>query len=143
MKAREHDPERAELQAVALRVTPTRLAVLRLLRAAERSMTHQEVSRALGDNGFESTTIYRSLIAFVDAGLARRTDVGDHVWRFQAVDTDPQGHEHPHFVCVQCGGVECMPDLEVRVPSGARVPKSVNRQAVEVQVRGRCDSCTG
>lgn len=143
MKAREHDFERAQLQAAGLRVTPTRLAVLRLLRAAERSVTHQEVSRSLGDIGFESTTIYRSLIALVDAGLARRTDVGDHVWRFQAADADPEEHEHPHFFCVQCGGVECMPDVEVLVPRGSRVPESVNRQAIEVQVRGRCDNCTG
>ena len=141
--AREHDLIRADLQAVGLRVTPTRVAVLRLLRAADHSVTHQEVSRTLGDDGFESTTIYRSLLALVDAGLAHRSDVGDHVWRFQAVDLDPAEHEHPHFVCVKCGGVECMPDVEVLVPSGSRVPESVSRQAIEVQVRGRCDNCNG
>ncbi|MCA9637323.1 MAG: transcriptional repressor [Myxococcales bacterium] len=136
------DASREDLQAVGLRVTPTRVEVLRLLRAAEHSMTHQEIVRLLGGHGFEATTIYRSLIALVDAGLALRTDVGDHVWRFQAVREGDAQHEHPHFVCVECGGVECMPELEVKVPRGSRVPRSVSRQAVEVQVRGRCDNCS-
>lgn len=133
---------RADLQTAGLRVTPTRLAVLAILRSAEHSLTHQEIARLLQGDGCDPTTVYRSLVALVDAGLALRADVGDHVWRFQAATDDARPHEHPHFVCVECGGVECMPDVEVKVPRGSRVPRSVERQVVDVQVRGRCDNCS-
>ncbi len=135
---------RTSLHEVGLRVTPTRLAVLGTLRAAEHSLTHQEIARRLAGIGCDAVTVYRNLVTLVERGLAVRTDVGDHVWRFQAaaaVGEPARRHEHPHFVCTACGALECVPDLEVKVRRGSRVPRSVRAQAIEVQLRGVCDAC--
>ena len=145
-----HDPGgdeamRTSLRAAGLRVTPTRLAVLGALRGAERPLTHHELASRLAERGCDAVTVYRNLVALVEAGLALRGDLGDHVWRFQAAEAlgAPAGrHEHPHFVCTACGVLECVPDLEVRVRRGSRVPRSVRAQAIEVQLRGVCDACT-
>ncbi len=122
-----------------LRATPSRLAVLELLRASDAPVSHGDVADSLASHGWDRATIYRNLVDLSEAGLARRTDVGDHVWRFEAVTDDHDG-THPHFVCTECGTVECMPEIELAVRR-ARAPRAVRARQVEVHVRGLCDSC--
>ncbi len=137
--AKNVDELRSALRARDLRATPARLAVLELLRAKAAPMSHGDVADRLSTQTWDRATIYRNLIDLAEAGLARRTDVGDHVWRFEAVT---EGHEtaHPHFVCTECGTVECLPELELAVRR-ARAPRAVRQRQVEVHVRGLCDAC--
>lgn len=133
------DELRAVLRAAGLRVTPSRLAVLELLRATGAPVSHGDVSDRLAAQAWDRATIYRNLIDLAEAGLARRTDVGDHIWRFEAVNA---GHDqrHPHFVCTECGGIECLPQTELAVRR-SRAPRAVKQRKVEVHVRGICDAC--
>ena len=74
----------------------------------------------------------------------RRTDLGDHVWRFEAVSPE-HDTAHPHFVCTECGTVECLPEIELAAMSRnrrARAPRAVKQRQVEVHVRGLCDACS-
>ena len=86
--------------------------------------------------------MYRNLTDFVQAGLARRIDVGDHVWRFQLVRDGHEAAAHPHFVCTTCGVVECLTELELELPR-TKMPRALRKGAVEVHVRGLCDTCIG
>jgi Fur family ferric uptake transcriptional regulator len=122
-----------------LRATPSRLAVLELLRTSDAPVSHSDAADRLASHGWDRATIYRNLVDLAEAGLARRTDVGDHVWRFEAV-TDEHDGAHPHFVCTECGTVECMPEIELAVRR-ARAPRAVRARQVEVHVRGLCDAC--
>ena len=72
-----------------------------------------------------------------------RTDVGDHVWRYELrrLGQVEQQTEHPHFMCTDCGEVECLPEMSVRIKPAAAVPRSVRAQQVEVQLKGLCDRC--
>lgn len=115
-----------------------------MLRRAKTPLTHAEVASALDRRGWDRATIFRNLVALVDAGFLVRTDLGDHVWRFGVTAVESVGgevHEHPHFLCTECGVVCCMPQARIELPRGAKVPKSVRARAVEIQVRGRCDDC--
>ncbi len=132
---------RRDLRAAGLRATPARLAVLRLLRASERPLSHGEVSERLAGRPFDRATLYRNLVDLTGAGLARRTELGDRIWRFEDRGVAPS-RDHPHFVCTECGRVECLPGVRVRI-SGARRPVALREQELEVQVRGRCDRCRG
>ena len=79
-----------------------------------------------------------------EAGLLRRTDMGDHVWRFELASGPEKGHEsglHPHFVCNSCGDVTCLPDDAIEIHVGRGAPKSLKGRTVEIQVKGRCDDC--
>ena len=133
---------RAELRERGLRATPSRLAVLELLRAHARQppMSHAEVTAKLSAGPWDPATIYRNLTDLVEAGLVRRSDMGDHVWRFEPVSAEHGGAAHPHFVCTECGTVACLPPMEFVVPR-ARTPRALRQRNVEVQVRGLCDSC--
>ncbi len=130
---------RTALRTRGLRATPSRIAVLELLRTAGAPMSHGDVANRVASQPWDRATIYRNLTDLVGAGLARRTDVGDHVWRFEAVTND-HDTAHPHFVCTECGTVECMPEIELAVRR-AKAPRAVRNRQVEVHVRGLCDAC--
>lgn len=135
---------RDELRGAGLRATPSRVKVLRLLRGSGSPVSHSEVSETLESAGWDRATLYRNLLDLTRVGLARRTDVGDHVWRFEAVTAKGvRNEEHPHFVCNQCGVIECLDGLSIVGSPGRKtpMPKALRRNAVEIQLKGLCDRC--
>lgn len=138
------DALREEIRAAGLRVTAPRVAVLLHLRAAASPVTHGELADELAPQGWDRATIYRNLTDLTEAGLARRTDLGDHVWRFEAAGT-PTSHaseQHPHFVCSECGDVACLPEESVKIEPARGVPRALRRNVgLEIRVTGRCDRC--
>lgn len=134
------------LKQAGLRATPARAAVLRLLLQSRSPISHAEVADRIPDATWDRATAYRNLVDLVKAGLAKRSDLGDHVWRFEALDpqqaaTDHSPQTHPHFVCTTCGTVECLPEMTLP-PAAVVVPRSVALHRVEVQVKGVCDDCS-
>jgi Fur family transcriptional regulator, ferric uptake regulator len=134
------DELRTAVRAKGLRATPSRLAVLELLRSSDAPMSHGDVADRLDSQAWDRATIYRNLTDLAEAGLVRRTDVGDHVWRFEAVSDEHEAGAHPHFLCTECGTVECLPEIELAIRR-AKAPRAVKQRQVEVQVRGLCDAC--
>lgn len=139
---------RSSLRSAGLRATRARLAVLRAVSVAERPVSHSEVMDALAvDERWDRATIYRNLSDLSQAGLLQRFDLGDHIWRYELV-VDPcevDSHDdthHPHFMCVECGDVQCLPDVELQLAGATGgAPESVRARMVEVQLRGVCDTC--
>jgi len=135
---------RARLREVGLRVTAPRVAVLQRLEAHGGPVTHGDLAEELAPEGWDRATIYRNLIDLTEAGLVRRSDVGDHVWRFELLGAEGQAHEdreHAHFVCDSCGDVQCLPAESVKLDVGRGAPRSVRKNAVAIQLRGTCDDC--
>ena len=122
-----------------LRATPARLAVLRVLRGADRPMSHMDVSKHLGSHSLDRATIFRNLNQLAEAGLLRRIDVGDHIWRFIAIGDEPR-ELRADFVCGNCGAVERLPKIEIWVP--AEAPSAIVRKQVEIKLLGVCNSCS-
>ena len=137
--AKNSDELRTAVRASGLRATPSRLAVLELVRGSEAPMSHGDVADRLASHEWDRATIYRNLIDLSEVGLLRRSDVGDHVWRFEA-KPDHDAAAHPHFVCTECGTVECLPEIELAIRR-AKAPRAVKQRQVEVHVRGLCDAC--
>ena len=131
---------RDELRDKGMRATPSRIAVLDLLRSVNEPMSHSDVADRLEQGAWDRATIYRNLVDLAEVGLLRRTDVGDHVWRFEAIGSEHEPKSHPHFVCTECGTVECLPETTVAV-SRAKTPRAVRQREVEVHLRGLCDDC--
>jgi len=131
----------AVLRGAGLRRTAPRVAVLRYLELATAPLTHAEIADAVGA-AFDRVTVYRNLHDLVEAKLVTRKDLGDHVWRYELRRaTDAHSGEHPHFLCVDCGEVSCLPGDVVKLVSSRNVPRAVGKKAVEVQIKGRCDAC--
>lgn len=130
------------LRAAGLRATWPRIAVLRLLEVKSSPMSHAEVHEELGMKEFDKATIYRNLVDLAEAGILRRSDHGDHAWRFEMKKgAAGEDGEHPHFVCTDCGTVACLETVEVKVTNTRNVPRSVAAKAVQVKLQGLCDEC--
>jgi Fur family ferric uptake transcriptional regulator len=135
------DDLKATIRRAGLRSTSPRVAVLRRLVAATTPASHGELAELLAAEGMDRTTVYRNLVDLTEAGLVQRTDLGDHVWRFELKRTTDEPR-HPHFTCTDCGTVACLPEVTLSVKPGRGVPKSLSRQKVEIQLRGKCDDCS-
>ncbi|MBL8758796.1 MAG: transcriptional repressor [Phycisphaerae bacterium] len=152
------------LRRAGLRATGARIRLVGLLAASRAPVDAQSILDRLGE-GADRVTVYRTLGALVEAGLAHRVDPGDRVFRFRLTDhsrcesDDPRhagakhDHEHPHLVCDSCGAVECMDDADVVIrhrdagartagPWGASPGTWVVKQQ-SVTVRGTCGRCVG
>ncbi|WP_394832226.1 transcriptional repressor [Pendulispora rubella] len=145
-KAEDHSVEAFQdlLRSSGLRSTAPRLAVLEHLHDTSEPSSHAELFEALAGKGFDRATIYRNLMDLSEVGIVSRTDLGDHVWRFElkkGVAGTSHSDEHPHFICVQCGDVSCLPGLAFEVKGSKGVPKSVSKNKVAVQLKGVCDNC--
>lgn len=131
---------RGLLRAANLRSTAARIAVFHQLRRANSPLTHAEVSEQLVPQGFDQATVFRNLGDLTEAGLVSRTELGDHVWRFEARDPNaPDKGSHPHFVCTECGSVTCLDDLQFTAASRRRSTQ-IGR-ITEILVKGQCADC--
>jgi Fur family transcriptional regulator, ferric uptake regulator len=135
------DELKSTIRRAGLRSTAPRVAVLRRLLRTSAPISHGELVAVLAGEGMDRTTVYRNLVDLTDAGLVQRTDLGDHVWRFELRRAE-RALRHPHFTCVDCGAVACLPDVKVSVKPGRGVPRALQHQQVEVQLRGKCDACS-
>ncbi len=127
------------LRDAGLRATSARIAVLQKMLQGKGPLSHAQVFGELEEDGFDRATVYRNLVDLADAGLLRRTDLGDHIWRFEPIGDDaPHGGPHAHFVCSDCGTVECLPENTVSVNKDA--PGSLTE--AEIHLRGICNDCS-
>jgi len=132
---------RARIRAAGLRCTGSRVAVLRHFYKHGHTSSHAELFDALRDAGVDRVTIYRVLMDFVTAGILSRTDLGDHVWRFELIAANNHRDDHAHFTCIDCGKVLCLPGVSLRLDARARAPRAVANKEIHVQLKGRCDKC--
>ena len=135
------DELKSTIRKSGLRSTAPRIAVLRRLSVASTPISHGELVDALASDGMDRTTIYRNLVDLTEVGLVSRTDLGDHVWRFELRREGSHAADHPHFVCVECGGVSCLPGTSVRITAPKGAPRALERKAVKIQLSGLCDAC--
>ena len=114
---------RDRLRAIGLRATSPRLAVLVQLHEHAGPLSHEELNARLGVGRFDRATIYRILSDLTDAGLLRRMDLGDHVWRYELLDACRTiADDHAHFLCTGCGTVTCLPEMRLQPASGVTLP---------------------
>jgi Fur family ferric uptake transcriptional regulator len=142
-KPSSQDAHTLTIREAGLRVTQPRLAVMQVMEKQRGPLSHADLINALDGQGFDRVTLYRNLNDLADAGIIARTEVGDHVWRFE-LRKSAEAHSgiHPHFTCTDCGSVSCLPGDAVQISRSGRVPKSVREHTVEVSLRGVCDRCS-
>lgn len=131
------DARRARLTGLGLRVTANRVAVLAVFEAAPRALSHADVEAELAQ-AIDAVTLYRTLDAFVEAGLLTKTVGADRVSRFALMQSAATHEGHAHFHCDDCGRVFCLPTKPPRQPV---VPDGFAVAAVDLSVHGLCAEC--
>ena len=128
------------LEKSGLRKTKARIAVLKVLGATDRPLSHQEIA-ARKETGFlDRVTLYRTLSTLEQAGLLHRVQGLDGVWRFSGHRTRPGecGGNHIHFLCVDCNRMSCLPEQPLPWLEGPAGAEILGKQLV---VYGRCARC--
>jgi Fur family ferric uptake transcriptional regulator len=131
---------RDRLRELGLRATSNRLAVLLVLHQEAAPLSHEALmERLVGCH--DIATVYRTLADLTEAGLLRRMDLGDRIWRYELFDACRTiAGQHAHFLCTACGEVTCLPALDV-VPRSGSLPDKIQGVTLHVQVSGRCSPC--
>ena len=133
---------RQAIRAAGLRSTTSRVAVLQHVAAAGKPVSHAEVADALVPQG------YRQIDALPLPGRAGRRGPARPGWTRA---TTPGGSsskteehasgEHPHFVCVDCGKVTCLPDVDVKISPAKGAKAASLGNVTEVFFKGHCKEC--
>jgi len=136
------ESSRERLREANLRSTPSRLAVLEYLSSQTRALSHAEISDVLVPAGYDKSTLYRVLIELSESEIVARIDAGDHSWRFEIRGKGAHlPGDHPHFVCDDCGRVECLASGEISFSSGKKEKTGKTRHIREVFLKGTCKDC--
>ena len=130
---------RQTIQAAGLRATSARVATLSVLRDSPAPLTHAEVAARLREHDIDKATVFRNLNDMASANLLRRSGLGDRVWRFEII-TGEEHASHPHFVCVDCGTILCMEEVELSEKSLSMSQRFGS--VTEILLRGHCHDCT-
>jgi Fur family ferric uptake transcriptional regulator len=137
------DPHAIVLRQANLRSTPVRLAVLRVLANSRRPLDVSQIRAALPDST-DTVTVYRTLNTFAENKLVHRVRGEDRSWRYaRGGATDTSDHRHPHFMCDECGKVECL--TQASIPGDILESSAVGRgykvEYPELVLHGRCPNC--
>lgn len=124
------------LRHYGLKKTHVRLAVLAQFKKAGCALSYPDIERRLGD-GFDKSTLYRTLHSFEKAGLIHRVSDTDGILKFALLQPS-SGHDHAHFKCHQCNNTYCLDSdgkININLPSGFR------QSNITVLVTGICNHC--
>ena len=131
------------LTKIGLRSTPVRRAILVLLSATTQPMDVPALLEKLPKQT-DGVTVYRTLNSFVEKKIIHRVRGEERSWSF-AMGPSSKGaaHRHAHFVCEQCGKVECLAELAIprSLGRGLNVGPKYNVDYTEVIVHGSCGQC--
>jgi Fur family transcriptional regulator, ferric uptake regulator len=132
----------ARLKEAGLRRTPVRMAVLRILDAAKAPVDAPTIVGRIGEP-IDAVTVYRTLNTFTRKKLVHRVS-SDSGWRYAIgrPDAKPK-HQHPHFVCDECGGVECVRDSSIpaNLLGALHLTSKYLVSYAEVVLHGVCPKC--
>jgi Fur family transcriptional regulator, ferric uptake regulator len=124
-----------------IRNTKQRDAIRRAILEAGRPLSAAEVltSACLYAPGLGMATVYRTLNAFLDEGLAVAVPIPGGPPRYES--RDAASRHHHHFHCDGCGRVfevpGCPRGLEELAPPGFTI------RGHDLLLYGQCSACTG
>ena len=134
------DAAAALLRRAGCRPTAQRLLVLQALGGGEHVTADDVLAHAKGRYpSINPSTVYRTLDALVDAGIARRTDLGSERLYFEVA----REHRHHHAVCQVCGAVAHLHDASLR-PLKAALRAETGFELTpdrEIAIPGICPGC--
>jgi len=136
-------PPAQSLQDAGLRRTPVRMMVLQILAGGSPPLSAGVILQRLAGD-IDKVTLYRTLKTLTEKNLLHRVRGDDQIWRYGFAGVQSKArHEHAHFVCDECGAVECLSSTPAspRAVPKARVRRGYRVDYSEILVHGACPDC--
>lgn len=127
-----------------LKVTKVRLLVLNILLQNRAAMSHAEISKIIGEENIDKVTLYRTLNAFVEKGLAHKVATEDRNWLYAVYEENHETHtseDHAHFVCDECEKIYCFPVDQTSFEITTQKKQGFKIRSREVRLHGLCPIC--
>ncbi|MAD61194.1 MAG: hypothetical protein CMH49_06765 [Myxococcales bacterium] len=136
------DEALALLKQKSLRATAPRLAVLQTLSESKKPLSYSEMLEKLQGRPWDPTTIYRNLIKLSEHQLITVVSRAEGMSRYALNIEHGDQHNHPHFICDDCGQVSCVPaELNILLSDPAQAGWVKSIASAVVQLRGECPDC--
>jgi Fe2+ or Zn2+ uptake regulation protein len=105
------DLDFVRLRSQGYRLTPQRLAILRVLRQAGGHLTPSEIYQLVREDipGLTEATVYRTMNFLAEQGLVLVAHVGHGQLVYEIAD-----HDHHHLICRVCGKEQEVDHLELK-----------------------------
>ena len=128
-----------QLQELGHRITPQRVAILRVIEQSDKHLTPGEIYELAKKTLPEITepTVYRTLAFFASQGLVMVAHIGNGQLVYEAA-----GHEHHHLICRECNySLEI--DHSILEPLYQRLKESTGYEVdmIHVTFFGLCPHC--
>lgn len=98
------------LRSRGLKATPSRVALLGILKKAKKPLSITALERTLAKEKINNVTFYRMVEDFTNAGMVRPVDVRHGHAHYELIPSN----EHHHLICTRCGKINdvtgCLPD---------------------------------
>lgn len=138
MKARIEDGLDERLRRAGLKVTQSRLALLRELADGHCPFSPEELHSRLDPALCDLVTVYRSLSVFEARGLVRRCLFGDGKTRYEI---EQGSHHHHHLICRSCGQVRPLAECALQALEASLRDSGYANISHSLEFFGTCPAC--
>lgn len=123
-------------------LTPRRQAVLDVLRAKSTALSAADILKLIRRKfPFDKVTLYRTLDFLAQRKLVRRIATAQGYLCYEIL-CDECVPAHAHFVCVDCGRLECLEDFDLSViKSGMKSRHRIDPAVIDLKLEGVCQRC--
>ncbi|MCX7903509.1 MAG: transcriptional repressor [Caloramator sp.] len=122
-----------------LKLTPQRYAIYNYLLGTKSHPSAEMIYEALKPHypTMSLATVYKTLNTLIELGLVQQLNVGEDNFRF-----DAKAEPHPHIVCLECGKVDDIDELELNnINQIAQKYTNYKISSSKVYFYGLCPEC--
>jgi Fur family peroxide stress response transcriptional regulator len=122
-----------------LKLTPQRYAIYNYLLGTKSHPSAEMIYEALRPHypTMSLATVYKTLNTLIELGLVQQLNVGEDNFRF-----DAKSESHPHIVCLGCGRVDDIDELELdHINQIAQKYTNYKISSSKVYFYGLCSEC--
>ena len=130
---------REMLKTAKLYCTAGRMAILKVLMAAGKPLSQDQIARRSENKHFDKVTIYRTLESLLGVGLVHKVFIDKRAWHFELAHNCTERQCHPHFTCTSCGDTHCLTEISLPMAKSPHKGFVIHRQ--QVRLEGLCPTC--
>ena len=123
-------------------LTPHRQVVFEIFSSSPKTFTAQRILEKIRKKRtMDKVTLYRILDLFVAKRIIRRLSASQGSLRYEII-CDEHHPFHPHFICRDCGKMECLNDIDLSsLRHSIQKKRHLEGEDIDLKLEGLCFRC--